>query len=84
MEAYSGNFGIQLKMLQHKSSSQKLSDESQSVKQSVKSGESHILPNAQIDSSVPASTLINFSAFDQYTYQIVQNMVDDVCLYYSR
>jgi hypothetical protein len=28
--------------------------------------------------------IINFSAYDQYVYCIMQNMVDDVCLYYAR
>lgn len=27
---------------------------------------------------------VSFSAFDQYMFQMVQNMVDDVCLFHAR
>lgn len=40
----------------------------------VKSGDNNSISNVTI----------NFSAQDQYLYQVVQNMVDDVCLFHAR
>ena len=28
--------------------------------------------------------ILSFSAYDQYAFQVVSNMVDDVCLYHAR
>jgi len=59
----------------------KVSGEEEEKKQLEKAFE-----QSQIDSTPKQNSevLINFSAFDQYIYQVVQNMVDDVCLFNER
>ena len=40
-------------------------------------------PETYSEASSP-NILVNFSPHDQYIFQVVQNMVDDVCLYHAR
>lgn len=37
-----------------------------------------------IDGNVNPNTMVSFSAMDQYIFSVVQNMVDDVCLYHAK
>jgi hypothetical protein len=94
MEAYSGNFGISLNKLQTRRSTTQRSVEDGEQSMSMRSGtqvtdapeeEKFSLPQFTEGSlSSTQNVSVAFSATDQYVFQVVQNMIDDVCLFDAR
>lgn len=95
MEAYSGNFGISLNKLQARRSTTQRSGEDAEQSMSMRSGtqvtdaaqeeEKFSLPQFTEGSlSLTQNVSVAFSATDQYVFQVVQNLIDDVCLFDAR
>ena len=95
MEAYSGNFGVDIQTIQ-KSLDARFNSRKKQVSRLQKDfGVTEFAVSSffnEDDDSVEKSreepervgTQINFSAMDQYLYMLCQNMVDSVCVYHKR
>lgn len=94
MEAYSGNFGVDIQTIQksldakfnnRKSQASKLQKDFGVTDLAVSSffNEEDSLEKSR-DEPERVGTQINFSAMDQYLYMLCQNMVDNVCIYHER
>lgn len=95
MEAYAGNFGVDIQTIQ-KSLDAKFNSRKKQVTRLQKDfGVTELAVSSffnEDEDSIERSreepervgTQINFSAMDQYLYMLCQNMVDNVCIYHKR
>lgn len=96
MEAYSGNFGVDIQTIQknldakfnaRKSKATRLQKDFGVTDLAVSSffnDEDDSLEEKSREEPERVGTQINFSAMDQYLYMLCQNMVDNVCIYHKR
>lgn len=94
MEAYSGNFGVDIQTIQKSLDAKFNSRKSQASKLQKDFGVTDLAVSSFFneedsleksrDEPERVGTQINFSAMDQYLYMLCQNMVDNVCIYQER
>ena len=95
MEAYSGNFGVDIQTIQRNLDAKFSSRKKQVTRLQKDFGVTELAVssffNEDEDSmersreeSETVGTHINFNASDQYLYMLCQNMVDNVCIYHKR
>lgn len=95
MEAYSGNFGVDIQTIQRSLDAKFNKRKNQVTKMQKEFGVTELAVSSFFNEDEDSmersreepervSTQINFNANDQYLYMLCQNMVDNVCIYHTR